>query len=215
MLRCLFCDYKGELQGLCDHSAVCPSHPMQAEIKALRQRRDELTEKQTAAELSAASRGTHSAVLEIQLAAEKARAEKAGQRSGFFEKEAMEWGHSNAALVVKRDALAAHCERLREHAGLLVHGVKVAISTEFGNTEDVDLPITIRLMEGTMEVTDAVFRDTPAQSLEAIQRAAKVEGLREAADRIVDDTRNYEYVDNRVAETWLREEADRLEAGAK
>lgn len=42
MLRCLFCDYTGELQGLCDHSAVCSRHPLQAELTALRKRRDAL-----------------------------------------------------------------------------------------------------------------------------------------------------------------------------
>jgi hypothetical protein len=102
-----------------------------------------------------------------------------------LEKQAEYLGQSQM-LVAERDAAFAGEARAVEALGTLNHAAKVAISTNYGNSDDEDTPLTIRLLDGTCDATDeALTAARPALAWLAQQRAEAAEAERNANTDVI------------------------------
>jgi hypothetical protein len=66
----------------------------------------------------------------------------------------------DAKMHTALEAARAGEARAVEALGTLNHAAKIAISTNYGNSEDEDTPLTIRLLDGTCDATDELLAST-------------------------------------------------------
>jgi hypothetical protein len=90
--------------------------------------------------------------------------------------------------ILRGELTSAQSGEARAVAGLgtLNHAAKVAISTHYGNSEDEDTPLTIRLLDGTCDATDELLSAAqPALDWLAQQRAEAAEAERNANTDVI------------------------------
>ena len=132
-------------------------------VKILMEQRDE-------ARLMVDAAREHIANITAERDAEKNRAEVWEHATLAKDKQLSTFLEFQERLIADLDAARAGEARAVEALRTLNHAAKVAISTQYGNSFDEETPLTIRLLDGTCDETDAILA-SPALTWLAEQRA--------------------------------------------